>query len=263
MALKTSYTPGQFSWIDMVAHDANEAKRFYSELFGWNPVDQDTQGGPPYTQFELEGKSVAGLGQMSDEMKAQGIPPMWNSYVSVADVQATVEKVTDSGGKVTMPPMPILHDGTMAYVQDPTGGNLGLWQPNQHHGAERIYEPNCLCWNELATREIETAKDFYCALFGWEMVDFPGNPTKYYVIHHEGAQIGGLLQMNEQWPENVPAHWSVYFSTADIHATVAKLKELQGKVHAEPFDTQVGPISVVNDSQGTHFYLIQLLDQAA
>ena len=58
--------------------------------------------------------------------------------------------------------------------------------------------------------------------------------------------------------EQVPTHWSVYFSVADIQASTAKLQELGGCVLRGPFEVSVGHISVVADAQGAHFQLIQL-----
>ena len=57
----TDYAPGRFSWVDLNAHDPQQAVQFYGGLFGWAAVEQDTQGGPPYWIFELTGKQVAAV----------------------------------------------------------------------------------------------------------------------------------------------------------------------------------------------------------
>ena len=61
---------GQFNWVDLMAHDMASAAEFYEGLFGWKSEQQDTQGGPAYVCFTIDGEHVAGLGQMNDEMKA-------------------------------------------------------------------------------------------------------------------------------------------------------------------------------------------------
>lgn len=257
MTVKTEYQHGQFNWVDLSAHDASAAKSFYGELFGWTCADQDTQGGPPYAIFQLDGRHVAGIGQMNDEMKAQGIPPFWNCYVNVDDVEAAVQKTADLGGTVTMPAMKVLDAGWMAFIQDPTGANVALWQKDQHIGAQLVNSVGACCWNELATRDVEKAKEFYGRLLGWTFEEFPGTPTKYFVCKVGDNMNGGLMQMDEHGGE-MPPCWCVYFSVADADVAAEKVTQLGGKVIQPPFDIPVGRIAVVSDPQGAVFYVIKL-----
>lgn len=257
MADQTEFAHGQFSWVDLAAHEMAAARDFYESLFGWTTKDVDTQGGPPYAQFHLNGQAVGGLGQLPDEMKAQNIPPMWSSYINVDDIQAIVEKTTELGGEVTMPIMQVMDFGSMTFIKDPSGGHVGLWQKNTHAGAEVTGQPGSFCWNELATRDSEAAKTFFANLLGWEYEDSPNAPTPYVIIKNQDLQIGGMIQMDEQWGE-VPPHWMVYFSVADIDQSVAKLQELGGNVCVPIFEIPVGRMSVVGDPQGGNFTLIQL-----
>ena len=54
----------------------------------------------------------------------------------------------------------------MAIFADPVGAVIGLWQPNQHTGAQLVNEPGALCWNELITTDLDASKSFYKAVFG-------------------------------------------------------------------------------------------------
>ena len=130
MATFTQYKPGQFNWVDLMSKDISTAKSFYGDLFGWRSDDQDTQGGPPYVCFSIDGKQIAGLGEMNDDMKASGMPPVWNTYINVEDLNATVAKVTELGGNIMMPPMQVVNAGHMAVAQDPSGAVFSLWQKN-------------------------------------------------------------------------------------------------------------------------------------
>lgn len=255
MPTMTSYPPGQFCWVDFTAHDAVAASEFYARLFGWYAEEQDTGSGPPYWIFKIGDQQIGGLGQMSEEMASQGIPPMWNSYVAVEDVDAIAKKVPTLGGIVTMPPMPVPGAGWMAFLQDPTGGNLAIWQKDQHFGAELIGETGTCCWNELATKDLDKAKDFFSGLFGWEYKPNPHAPAPYAIIKNQGLDVGGLMQMTEEWGD-IPSHWMVYFATEDVQATADKTAELGGQVCVPPFDTPVGPISVLTDPQGGTFSVI-------
>ncbi|MDH3500691.1 MAG: hypothetical protein OEM97_11245, partial [Acidimicrobiia bacterium] len=67
---------------------------------------------------------------------------------------------------------------------------------------------------------------------------------------------GGIILMDENWPDEIPAHWMMYFRVADTDATLETLTELGGNISVPPFDTMAGRISVVNDPQGGTFSVI-------
>lgn len=48
-------------------------------------------------------------------------PPNWSIYFSVEEVESTVEKVNELGGKVLIPPSPAGEIGEFTVVQDPQG----------------------------------------------------------------------------------------------------------------------------------------------
>ena len=257
MTTMTDYAHGQFSWVDLMSANMDESKVFYAALFGWEAVDQDTQGGPPYVLFQLDGKRVAGMGQLPDDLAAQGVPPVWNSYVNVDDLAATVARVTELGGMVMMPPMQVLNHGHMAGVQGPEGAPLFLWQKLDHFGAEAVNEPNTLCWNELATREVEQSRAFFESLFGWQCELQEGTPGTYYVAKLGETQNAGLMQMTEEWGD-MPCCWGTYFAVDDVDAQVAKVTELGGRVNVPAFDMSVGRMAVVADAHGAVFSMIRL-----
>ena len=197
------------------------------------------------------------MGQMPGEMQAAGMPAVWNSYVNVDDVEAAANKTIELGGQVTMPVMKVLEAGSMCFIQDPTGAFVGLWQKNQHFGAQLVNDPGSFCWNELATRDVSRASEFYSGLLGWTYCEFPEGPPGYQVIQN-GEQInGGMIQMTEQFGD-MPPCWSVYFAVQDCDASVAKVTELGGQVIVPPFDIPVGRMAVVADDQGAVFDLIKL-----
>jgi predicted enzyme related to lactoylglutathione lyase len=257
MAKKTGYEHGQFSWVDLSSHGMAGAKQFYGSLFGWQADDQDTQGGPPYSIFKLEGKQAAGLGELSAEMRSQGIPPMWNSYINVDDIEATVKKAQELGATVTVPVIKVPDAGRLAYIQDPTGAHVAFWQKDKHFGAEVCNEPGSFCWNELLTRDMEKAKAFYGDLIGWTYEKHEPSPTDYYLIQAKSGMNGGIMKMTEEFGD-APPHWSVYFAVSDTDAIAKRVAELGGGVTVPPFDTPVGKIAVLADPQGAHFSVISM-----
>lgn len=254
------YPPGLFCWVDLVAHDLDAAKRWYAELFGWKPVDQDTQGGPPYVMFKKDGHVVAGAGQMSEDMKGQGVPPTWNDYISVEDAAATEAKARELGATVTVSTMEVMDAGKLCFMIDPLGVPFAVWEAGTHHGAELVNGPGCLVWNEHVSRDVPAAKKFYAALFGWtyETSAMPG--FEYTSIKTaSGRDNGGMMPMvGEHWAE-VPPHLMTYFAVTDVEAAVAKVVDTGGAIHVPAMDIAgVGRFVVVADPQGASFTLIEL-----
>ena len=259
MAIRTGYKHGQFSWLDLVARDMAEARQFYHELFGWESVDVDTQGGPPYAQFLLEGKKVAGIGQMSEEMLSQERPGNWNSYINVDDIDAICAQVSESGGQVTVPVTDVLEAGKLAFIQDPTGAQVGLWQQGTHFGAELTQDFHCCSWNELLTRDIEAAREFYGRLFDWEFADYTAGDSKYYVVSQQGEESSGMMQMDERWGD-MPPRWMVYFAVQSVDLSVDYVRQLGGFVHVHPYDIPEGRFAMVADLQGGAFDFVEMAE---
>jgi predicted enzyme related to lactoylglutathione lyase len=86
----------------------------------------------------------------------------------------------------------------MAVVQDPTGAVLAAWEPGAHVGARRVNDLGCLTWNELQSRDPETAATFYAGLFGWETEPTEdGGKLAYATIKNAGSENGGIMPMAE------------------------------------------------------------------
>ena len=256
MAERTNYAPGTPSWVD-IGTDVEPAKRFYSSLFNWSTED----AGPPeltggYGFFQKDGKMIAGYGPQQGEG-----PPYWSTYVSVADADQTAKEVESAGGTVIMAPMDVMAAGRMAVFQDPQGAFISAWQAGEHIGAQLVNEPGALCWNELNSRDVKGAKDFYRSAFGWDPVTHADGPMPYTEFQLNGQSIAGLMDMPPMVPAEVPSYWLVYFAVADTDATVAKAEELGGTVRMPPMDLPVGRLSVLVDPQGATFAVIRIAEQ--
>lgn len=257
MSVREAYNHGQFCWVDLAANDLGAAADFYHQVFGWTTDTADTQGGPPYLLFQNDGYVVAGAAELSPDMKAAGVPAMWNNYIYVHDVAATLDKAQKLGAIITVPTMKIFEAGWLGFLQDPTGAQVGLWQKNQFGGATRVNDAGCFCWNELATRDFASARAFYGELFGWTYKENKDSPARYEIIECAGCENGGIMEMTPEWGE-VPPHWTAYFTVAKLDDTVTRLKTAGGRLHCEPFDIPVGRLAVAADAQGAGFNLIEL-----
>lgn len=249
----TEYAPGTPSWVDLASTDVAASARFYSALFGWDAADQGPEGGG-YHMFLKEGKAVAGLGPQMQE----GAPPNWATYVSVASADDTVAAVRDAGGMVFLDPMDVLDVGRMAVCADPTGVAFSVWEPRAHKGAQLANEAGAFCWNELNTRDPETAAAFYSAVFGWKGKTSEGMQG-YTELQLGERTIAGMIDITERVPAEIPAHWLVYFGVENCDAAVSKVQELGGSVMVGPMDIpDVGRFAVVGDPQGAFFAVFEM-----
>ena len=114
---------GSICWNELATKDAGAAKKFYTELFGWK-LQGSEAGGMDYTEVTLDGKPFGGIMQMSAEMSP--MPSHWMTYVAVDDVDATVKRVEELGGKTCVPPQDIPHVGRFSVITDPTGANIAV-----------------------------------------------------------------------------------------------------------------------------------------
>ncbi|HEX5762041.1 MAG TPA: VOC family protein [Solirubrobacterales bacterium] len=252
----TTHAPGTFCWIDLGTPDQDAAGRFYGALFGWEQQeDENAEQTGGYRVATLRGQAIGGVMKLMEE----GQPPAWSSYVCVEDVDATVTRAKEAGGSAMFEPMDVLDYGRMAFIVDPTGAALGLWQPGRNKGAGLAGETGAMTWNELNTRDVPAAKEFYADVLGWSYEDSEFEGTGSYTAIKLGEQmIGGILDVTERVPAEVPAHWLVYFAVDEADATVATAKQRGAEIPAGPFDIpQVGRIAVVKDPWGAWFAVIQ------
>lgn len=257
MTERTSYEPGVPCWVDVMTPSRDAAKAFYGGLFGWTFEDQVQDGAIVYTQCFSGGHNVAGMGEMSQEMSAGGMPPSWSTYVATTDVDETTRKVEAAGGTVIMPAMQIFDAGRMAMYQDPAGAMIHVWEAGSHLGAALVNEPYGFTWNELQTRDVPGAIRFYEAVFGWKAVTHEGE-MPYTEFQLGAASIAGMMGMPPMVPAEVPANWLTYFAVEEADATLTKLGELGGTMIMPPMDIDVGRFAVVADPHGAVFAVMQL-----
>ena len=143
--------------------------------------------------------------------------------MNVDSADDTIARVEANGGTVYVAPMDVMEAGRMAVFADPAGAVIGLWQPNQHMGAQLVNEPGTYCWSELMTEDLAGAETFYGAVFGWaaerQGPEGHGGYTEWKV---GGRSVGGMMAPPPQMPAGAPPFWGVYFAVADADAVVAK-----------------------------------------
>jgi len=253
----TQHLPGTFSWPELATTDQTGAVAFYRALFGWDVDDMPMGPGDRYSIFKLRGLDVsAGYTMRPDELK-MGLPPHWNAYVTVANVDEAAQRAQELGAKVLAPPFDVFGAGRMAVLQDPTGAVFQLWQAARSVGAKLLAEPGALCWTELTTSDTDAAEKFYTAMFGWTPKHAaPGSPMPYteFTVTGETNPSIGMMPKPPHLPPHVPSFWLPYFQVTDVDATAAKATSLGGQIHFGPQDIpDAGRFVVLADPQGAAF----------
>jgi predicted enzyme related to lactoylglutathione lyase len=112
---------GGFSWMELMTTKVEDAKKFYTSLFGWETEEMSMEG-MSYTVLKVAGEAVGGM--MAMPPGCEGMPPSWSAYVTVEDVDATASKVESLGGKVLRAPADIPEVGRFCVLQDPQGAAI-------------------------------------------------------------------------------------------------------------------------------------------
>ena len=244
MGERTSYPPGTFSWVELVTSDADAAKAFYTEVFGWEYRDNPIGDGMVYSTALVDGLAAGALFASTEQ------PPHWNCYVTVESVDETARRAGELGANVMAEPFDVMDVGRMAVIADPTGAALALWEPRSHIGASVVNQPGALTWNDLVTPDPDAAARFYGSLFGWTAMEIPDSGG-YKVIRNGERSNGGIPPRQE----GAPTAWMPYFGHADVDAAAARIGELGGRILAGPMDIGMGRIAGAADPQGAVFAL--------
>ena len=251
MGKRQTYEPGTFCWVELSTPDAEGAKAFYGDLFGWEFRDDEIPGGGVYTMCHVGGEAVAAMAQQD------GQTAHWNNYVSVASADETAAKARQLGARIFEEPFDVMGLGRMAVFADPGGAMLCAWEPQAHIGAGLVNDVGCMGWNELQTRDSGAAGDFYSGVFGWEIepIEDDGNVV-YTTVKNAGNQNGGFMPLSEQHGD-APSFWLPYFTVPSRDAAMEKARELGGTVFAGPLDLPSGKVAVLGDPQGAAFAIFE------
>lgn len=105
-------------------------------------------------------------------------------------------------------------------------------------------ENNTFCWTGITT-DIHSAKGFYAAVLGWNMVDSPDGT----VCIAPGGAVAHL-----QAPGEGPNSWCTFLAVDDLDARTARAGE-QGSILIPPTALTAGRFSVVSTPSGAVFAL--------
>jgi predicted enzyme related to lactoylglutathione lyase len=246
---------GRFVWYDLMTTNPAAAVSFYTATVGWGTEQwKGPEGAPPYTMWTASGSMIGGVMQLPDAAQKMGAPPHWIGYVAVPNVDETVGRTTELGGKVMMQPMVIPTVGTTAVLNDPQGALIADFTPEGstpgHDGAAKIGE---FSWHELATTDVDAALAFYQTLFGWDKLTAMDTPMGIYqMFGRNGQPMGGIYKTAAD--RAMPPNWLYYARVNDVDGAKERAESNGGKVLNGPMEVPGGDrVVMCQDPQGAYF----------
>ncbi|WP_428265409.1 VOC family protein [Haliangium sp.] len=247
---------GRFLWYELMTTDVAAAKAFYGEVTGWGTSEWEG-GEMPYSMFMTGETPQAGLIILPEKAKALGAPPNWMAYIGTPDVDATMAKAIELGGKAATDPIEIPNIGRFVVLSDPQGAYFSAYTPSEPPSTPLARaEVGGFSWNELMTTDWEGAWTFYEALFGWKKTD----------SMDMGPEMGGIYQMwgmgdltlggmfNKPASVSAPPHWLLYIRVPDVDEAAERVKSNGGQVLNGPMEVPGGDrIVQCMDPQGAAF----------
>jgi hypothetical protein len=205
--------------------------------------------------FTRDGIPVAGAMGAMGEMAASDT---WKIYLHTDDIDRTVKVAETEGAEVMSPPMPVADLGIQAVINDPSGAQVGAWQPGTFPGFTVLGEHGAPSWFELFTRQYATAVDFYRAVFLWDTkIEGDTDEFRYSTMRNPDGEgeLAGIMDAAAFLPGGTPSSWAIYWEVDDADDTVAAVKKLGGSVVTGVENTPYGRLATVADPAGAVFKL--------
>jgi len=214
--------PGKFVWHDLLTPDPLAAGKFYEKLFGWQ-IDYEGD----YAVVRNGGKLIAGILRLkpADDRAVQGV---WIPTVSVADVDAAVDRVKANGGMLLKGPTDMDKRGRVALISDPQRADLVLLNAKGGDPVDTEAAIGDWLWDELWSDDPDGIEAFYEAVFGYDEIDLGEG---YDIFLHKGEWRAGLRYVQDK---NEQMLWVPVVRVADPVATAQRVPGLGGVVWVTP-----------------------------
>lgn len=98
------------------------------------------------------------------------------------------------------------------------------------------YAAGEVCWADLQTQDVEAAKSFYSAVFGWRYEDLPTPEGRSYAQAFLGDGLVTVIapQPPQQEAAGASGQWKVYFAVDDARDLAAELAHSAGTLEFGP-----------------------------
>lgn len=232
--------------------------RFYSRVLS-------TGDAPLWREEDLMnnlGMPVIGLGERVPEYA--DLPLQWMPHIQVADVEASVKRALELGGRALMQA-----GADWAVLLDLNGAAFGIIPivppdaipADLTEASQRVDSVGRIGWVELTVPDASATRDFYCEVIGWTVEDVPlrdGDEvySDFNMLGADGTPLAGICHARGA-NGGLPPVWMLYLTVADLGASLERVVEEGGEViRTVAGEGKDHALAVVRDPVGVHFALV-------
>ncbi|MFI6866888.1 VOC family protein [Nocardia sp. NPDC050406] len=239
------------SWFDVTTSDPAKTIGFYNQMFDWTAAPAGVRDFGKYILFHQDGRPVAGLVERASDTPQ---PNGWLTYLSVEDLDVTIDGARSNGGSLQRPGVAVPGVGELAVLTDPVDSSIGLVRAEA--GLERASGVGTPVWTEIETVDWPVTFDFMTKTFALRtetQSDTPG--SRFATMHDEEHPRGGIFELGSDVRHS---RWEVAFLVPDAQQGVDRAVELGASIVRPVYDVPVGTGfgARLADPSGAHFNLI-------
>lgn len=243
--------PGTFLGADLITEDAEAASSFYADLFGWD-VEKVDDGG---YAVHHKGRLIASISQIDGSEEVDH--SFWLVGLAVNDLKQTMRSAGENNATVYEKNTKVRDLGRFAVIGDAENAEVMFIQAGKTPIGGTT-GPGAWVWAELWTDDIAKATTFYGDVIGVGHDTTDRGGQTYHYFASQGKPRAGIIKIPDKL-ESVEPGWAPYVGITDIAATLAKVKDLGGKVvFGETEHPSAGSVALIRDPSGAVLFVFQL-----
>jgi len=243
---------GTFLGGVLISDDAAAASEFYAAIFGWD-MEQAKDGG---FAVRHRGEMIAGISPL-DASNEEVEESFWLVGITVEDLDASLAAVRKGNATIYEDAHRVSEYGRFAVIADRQKAPVLLIEPGMK-ALGRGRDHGSWVWAELWTNDIADAVAFYQDVVGIDHDTIDRGGADYHVFSSREKPRTGIVVIPPEL-ERVEPGWAPYVAVSDLGATLAKVKELGGRVvFGETEHPAAAHVALIMDPSGAVLFLYQI-----
>jgi hypothetical protein len=106
-------------------------------------------------------------------------------------------------------------------------------------------------WNDLITDDLDAAREFYGALFGWTFERSSGKGGRYVLARSGKVYVAGIVEVHTDHERAAKtSRWLPYVSVADVDGSLAKASAAGARIAVAAQNVNFGRVAAIIDPEG-------------
>jgi uncharacterized protein len=114
-----------------------------------------------------------------------------------------------------------------------------------------------IIWNDLITDDLDAARAFYGALFGWTFERSSGKGGSYVLARWGNVYVAGIVEMQTKNRAAKVSRWLPYVSVGNVDSALSTAAAGGARVAVAALDVNFGRVAAIIDPQGAVIGLAQ------